>query len=437
MRPVVAIVGRPNVGKSTLFNRLLGRKKAIVADMAGLTRDLNFADTEELGRPFTLVDTGGFEPGTEDDLMAQVRLQAELAIEEADVIVFLMDGKIGLTPQEREIAGVLRKARKPVVYAVNKIDSGRRESELMDFYTLGVESIIALSAEHGRNINELVDAILNSLPEAAPEEPAEERTRVAIVGRPNVGKSSILNRLIGRKRAIVSGIAGTTRDAVDTPFDLPDGRKYLFIDTAGIRKKNRISLKVESYCVMDAIKTIERSDVAVLVLDGSAGLKGQDERIAGIIEEKKRCCVIAVNKWDLVEKETNTAAFIKEAIKKEIPFLNFAPVAFISALTAQRVDSLFGFIDGVTEEARTKFATARLNAALKEVTTAHRPDLYRGRPVKFYYTTQIGASPPSFIVFVNRPQGLKESYKRYLVKGLRSSLGLSTVPIRIVFRERR
>ncbi len=437
MRPVVAIVGRPNVGKSTLFNRLLGRKKAIVADMPGLTRDLNFADTEELGRAFTIVDTGGFEPGTEDELMGQVRLQTELAIEEADVIVFLMDAMSGLTPQEREIAGVLRKASKPVVYAVNKVDSGRRESALMDFYTLGVDNIIALSAEHGRNINELVDAVLSSLPEATPEEPREDRVRVAIVGRPNVGKSSILNRLIGRKRALVSGVAGTTRDAVDTPFDLADGRKYLFVDTAGIRRKNRISLKVESYCVMDAIKTIERSDVAVLVLDGSTGLKVQDERIAGIIEEKKRCCVIAVNKWDLVEKETNTAAFIKDAIKKKIPFLSFAPVVFISALTAQRVATLFDVVDGVADQARTKLPTAVINAALKKVTTAHRPDLYRGRPVKFYYTTQIGVSPPSFVIFVNRPEGLKESYKRYLVKGLRSSLGLDTVPIRIILRERR
>ncbi|GMR04843.1 MAG: ribosome biogenesis GTPase Der [Thermodesulfobacteriota bacterium] len=436
MKPVVAIVGRPNVGKSTLFNRLLGRRKAIVADVAGLTRDLNFADTEDLGRAYTLVDTGGFEPVTEDLMMEQVKLQTRLAIEEADVIVFLMDAKTGLTPQEVEIAAELRKARKPVVYAVNKIDSPAGEVVLGDFYALGAERVIAISAEHGRNIFELVDAITAVLPEATPEEEAGDRVRVAIVGRPNVGKSSMLNRLIGKKRALVSAVAGTTRDAVDTPFDMEGGNKYLFVDTAGIRKKNRVSLKVEAFSVMEAIRTIDRADVAVLVIDGSAGLMGQDERIAGIIEDKKRCCVIAVNKWDIVEKDTRTADYIKAALKKRLPFLAFAPVVFVSALTGQRVDTLFGVIDGVVEEAATKFPTSKLNTVLKEITCAHRPEIYKGRPLKFYYITQTGYSPPRFALFVNHPEGFKDAYKRYLVNSLRVRLGLERVPIRIVFKER-
>jgi len=315
------------VGKSTLFNRILGRKKALVAGRAGVTRDLNFADTEELGRAFTLVDTGGFTTGG-GDIEEEIRLQVRSAVEEADAIIFLMDGRSGLSTEDEEIASLLRKSEKPVFYAVNKIDSPAREAEVADFYRLGVENIYPVSAEHGLGVNELIDAVVESLP-ATEEAPLEEgRIRVAIVGRPNVGKSTLLNRLIGRKRAVVSTVPGTTLDATDTPFDRDD-RRYLFIDTAGIRKKNRVAHRVEAYAVMEAIRSIERAHVVVLVLDATAGITAQDMKIAGIIEEKKRCALIAVNKWDILEKDAGTADVVKAAIRERMPFLAWAPVLFI------------------------------------------------------------------------------------------------------------
>ena len=336
MKPIVAIVGRPNVGKSTLFNRLIGRRRAAVADEPGVTRDLNYGDVEELGRSFTLVDTGGFEPASEDEILRQVREQANLAIEDSDVIVFLMDGRAGLTPQDREIAGMLRRAEKPVLYAVNKIDAQSLEAEAMEFYGLGVSNVISVSAEHGLGLAELMDAVIARLPEAEDEPEHGERIKIALVGRPNVGKSSLLNRLIGKQRSIVSNVAGTTRDSVDTPFDL-NGRGYVFIDTAGIRKKGKVSLRLENYCVMEAIRSIERCDVAALILDGGVGGQGQDERIAGLIEDRKKCCVIIVNKWDIVEKDTHTTKHATEAIRNKLPFLTYPPVLFTSALTGQRV----------------------------------------------------------------------------------------------------
>jgi len=433
--PLVAIVGRANVGKSTLFNRILGKKKAIVADLSGVTRDLNYAEIEDVKRPFTVIDTGGFEVAPEG-IMKDVRLAARLAIEEADVIVFLMDGTDGLCHGDREIASMLRKSAKPLIYVVNKIDSPSREALMADFYSLGVSPLIGVSAEHGLNIPPLMDAIAGALPPSP--EPSEDinRTALALVGRPNVGKSSILNRLIGRERSIVSDMAGTTRDSIDTPVRVDD-RDYLFIDTAGIRKKHKVSLTVESYCVIEAIRSMERSDVAVLVLDGKDGLKTQDERIAGIIEDRKKPCVIVVNKWDIVKKDTHTMALVEEEIRERLSFIYYAPVVFVSALTGKRIEGILPAVEGVFTEARQKISTSRLNKALREVTEAHRPPLYRGKTVKFYYATQFGTNPPSFIVFVNRPLGLADSYKRYLTKGLRAALGLTRVPLRLVFRERR
>jgi len=434
LRPLVAIVGRANVGKSTLFNRVLGRKKAIVADLSGVTRDLNYADIEGLGRPYTLVDTGGFEVAPEG-IMNDVRLQARLAIEEADVIVFLMDGKAGLGHGDREIASTLRKAGKPVIYVVNKIDSPSRDALLAEFYGLGVDNIIGLSAEHGLNIPELTDAVEEALPPVLGECDDLDRTALAIVGRPNVGKSSILNRLIGRSRSIVSDMAGTTRDSIDTPVRVNDS-DYLFIDTAGIRKKHKISLTVESYCVIEAIRSMERSDITLLVLDGKAGLRTQDERIAGIIEERKKPCVIVVNKWDIVEKDTNTMARVEENIRERLAFIYYAPVVFVSALTGQRTDKILPTVESVLTESRKKISTSRLNSALREITGAHRPPLYRNKAVKFYYATQLGSTPPAFIIFVNKPEGLADSYKRYLEKAMRSALELNSVPMRFVFRRR-
>ncbi len=435
MIPIVAIVGRPNVGKSTLFNRILGVRKAIVADEPGVTRDLNFAETEESGRSFTIVDTGGFDTG-DGGIRAQVSDQARLAIEDADVIVLLMDGKIGPVPQDMELVDMLRRSGKTAIYAVNKIDSLRKEADLSDFYTLGMEDIYAVSAEQGRGLNELMDAILAALPTVEEEPPADgERIKVAIVGRPNVGKSSILNRLIGRKRAIVSDVAGTTRDAVDTPFDL-DGRRYLIIDTAGIRKKSKVSLTVESYCVMEALRTIERCDCAILVLDAGSGVTAQDEKIAGLIEDRKKCSVIVVNKWDLVEKDTKTADFVKDTIRRTLPFISYAPVLFTSALTGQRVPKILEAIDSVVEKSRLRVTTSNLNGILEGLVSRQGPPEYRGKEVRFYYATQTGVSPPTFVIFTNFPEGIKDSYRRYMINSLRESLGIDAVPVRLFFRKR-
>ncbi|MFQ5354278.1 MAG: ribosome biogenesis GTPase Der, partial [Thermodesulfobacteriota bacterium] len=343
--------------------------------------------------------------------------------------------KAGLGHGDREIAGILRKAGKPVVYVVNKIDSPSRDELLAEFYSLGVETIIGVSAEHGLNIPELTDAVESALPPSAPVSDDVKRTALSIVGRPNVGKSSILNRLIGRPRSLVSDMAGTTRDSIDTPLCVND-RDYLFIDTAGIRKKHKISLTVESYCVVEAIRSMERSDITLLVLDGHAGLKAQDERIAGIIEDRKKPCIIVVNKWDIVEKDTNTAKEVEAGIRERLPFIYYAPVVFVSALTGQRIDRILPLAEDVLVEAGKKITTSRLNSALREITTAHRPPLYRNKAVKFYYATQLGSTPPAFIIFVNKPEGIADSYKRYLTKSLRAVLELNRVPLRIVFRRR-
>jgi GTP-binding protein len=360
IKPVVAIVGRPNVGKSTLFNRLIGRKKAIVANEPGVTRDLNYADMEECGCDFTLVDTGGFEPVSGDVITEQVAEQMRLAIEDADLIVLLFDRKSGPAPGDTELVSMLRSVDKPVVYAVNKVDTAKAEAGALEFYSLGVNNLVPISAEAGRNMDGLMDAVIALLPDRAAEESLSGSVSVAIVGRPNVGKSSILNRLIGRKRALVSGIAGTTRDPVDTPFEL-DGKKYLFIDTAGIRKKQKVSLTVESYCVMEAIRSIDRCDCAVLVLDASAGVTSQDEKIAGLVEDRGRCCVIVVNKWDAVEKDTHTTRVATEKIREKLHFVTFAPVLFVSALTGQRVLHIFSTVDRVIEEAGRSIPTSALN----------------------------------------------------------------------------
>ncbi len=435
MKPIVAIVGRPNVGKSTLFNRILGRKKAIVADEPGVTRDLNFADVEELGRAFTIVDTGGFESLAADVIQRQVREQATVAIEDSDAIVFLMDGRTGPTADDEELVAMLRKVGKPVVYAVNKVDSDRLCAGLGDFYALGLKEVLPVSAEHGRGVNELIDAVVAVLPEKKEEEAPQERVKVALVGRPNAGKSSLLNRLIGKPRAIVSEVAGTTRDSIDTPFDIGE-RKYLFIDTAGIRKKNRVSMVVETYCVMEAIKSIERCDVAVLVIDGKEGVKGQDEKIASIIEDRKRCCILAVNKWDIVEKDSRTIEYAEKTMRQSLPFLDYAPMVFISALTGQRVLKVIETADDLVRRSAQKLSTSAVNSALEGIAARRQPPAYRGREVKFYYATQTSVSPPGFVIFANHPEGVDTAYRRHLVDSLRDSLGLDGVPIKLFFRKR-
>jgi GTP-binding protein len=346
-----------------------------------------------------------------------------------------MDLKGGLTPEDIDVAGMLRRSGKPVVYAVNKVDSTRLEPGVADFYALGAPEVIPVSAEQGRGVVELIDAVVERLPPAAEVVEVEQGIRVTILGRPNAGKSSLLNRLIGRKRAIVSNVAGTTRDPVDTPAVI-DGKKYLFIDTAGIRRKNRVSMRVESYCVMEAIKTIDRADVAVLVIDGKEGLRGQDERIAGLIEDRKKCSVIVVNKWDIVEKETKTMDALKKIIAERMPFIAYAPVVFTSALTGQRVSTILDAVGHVVEMSARRVPTATLNNVIGDITYRHRPPVYRGRSIKFYYVTQTGISPPTFVLFTNYPEGVDDSYKRYITNRLRETLALDSVPLRVFFRKR-
>ncbi|MEK7680048.1 MAG: ribosome biogenesis GTPase Der, partial [Deltaproteobacteria bacterium] len=409
MKPIVAIVGRPNVGKSTLFNRLLGRRKAVVHDEPGVTRDLNFGDVEWAGRAFTIVDTAGFDLEPEGEISRQVIVQTRLAMEDADLIVVLLDGRAGPMPDDYELAAMLRASEKPVVYAVNKIDTATQAILLHDFHPLGASVLVPVSAESGRDIGEFLDEVVKRLPLREEATATDEgRIKVALVGRPNVGKSSILNRLIGRKRSVVSDVPGTTRDAVDEPFDL-NNRNYLFIDTAGIRKKNRISRRVEAYCVMEAIKAIGRCDVAVLVIDANQGVTSQDERIAAIIADRGKCPVIAVNKWDIIEKDTMSSKRFEDGVREKLPFLPFAPVAFISALTGQRITKLFPVVDRVSDESRRKIPTADLNRALKEMSSRNAPPSYNGKEVRFYYTTQTGTAPQTFTVFTNHPQGVTSS----------------------------
>ncbi|OGP13326.1 MAG: ribosome biogenesis GTPase Der [Deltaproteobacteria bacterium GWA2_54_12] len=436
MKPIVAVVGRPNVGKSTLFNKLLGKKKAIVHDQPGVTRDLNYADTEEMGRAFTLVDTGGFEPDAGNIITKQVRDQARLAIEDADVIVFVMDARAGLIPQDEELVDMLRRAGKPVIYVANKIDTPRQAALVADFYSLGVDEIMGVSAEHGLGITELIDEILRRLPEREEVPVDEDRIKVAIVGRPNVGKSSLLNRLIGKSRAIVSDIAGTTRDSVDTPVDM-DGGKYLFIDTAGIRKKSKVSLTVESYSVMEAIRSIERCDVALLLVDGKEGVSTQDEKIAGLIEDRKKCCAVIVNKWDLApEKDTHTVEYAKETIRQKLPFIAYAPVLFTSALTGQRVPKVLETVNELFERGRSKASTSALNSALESIVARKHPPASRGREVKFYYMTQVAVLPPTFLIFCNHPDGVEDSYVRFLTSALREAIGMEGIPLKVIFKQR-
>ncbi len=437
MKPVIAIVGRPNVGKSTLFNRLARKRKAIVEHEPGVTRDRNYAEASWDDRPYILIDTGGFEPTAKERLQKQIREQAEVAIQEADLIFFLMDGKEGLTPTDMEVASYLRKITKAVFYVVNKVDGERQEEEVFDFYRLGVEKLHSISAEHGRGVGDLLDEAFKSLPPALPqEERAGEETRVALVGRPNVGKSSLLNKLIGRSRAIVDSSPGTTRDAIDTPF-LREGQKYIFIDTAGIRRKSKVTERLEKYSAIKALKSLERCDVALILLDGFEGLTEQDARIVEFAAESGRAIILVVNKWDLVGKDSSTMEDYKERIHREMKTLDYLPILFISALSGQRVAKIFATIEEVVAEHRKRIPTADLNKWLQETVQSFPPPLYRNRPVKLYYVSQVDVGPPTFVLFTNETRGLGESYQRYLVRRLRERYGFSGTPIRLFFRQRR
>lgn len=435
MKPLVAIVGRANVGKSTLFNRLVRTRKAIVEDEPGVTRDRNYGEARWDGRSFTVIDTGGFEPVSQERLWVQIREQIQLAIEEADLIVALMDGKTGLTPADQEIVDLLRGRGKRVFWCVNKIDGPEHEDRVLDFHALGVDRILALSAAHGFGVKGLLDEIVSALPEWTPEAEEGERIKVAVVGRPNVGKSSWINRVLGQRRLLVDDRPGTTRDAIDTAFDI-GSRKYLLIDTAGIRRKKKISLRLEKYSVVEALKSLDRCDVAFFLLDPFEKVTEQDARIGGLICEKGRACVIAINKWDQVEKNNATFAAYTREIRERLHHLSYAPIIFISALTGQRVRKALELIDEVARAHEKRVTTGRLNALLRQAVEKVPPPLHKGTRPKIYFMTQASIKPPTFVAFVNDPDSIHFSYERYLVNRIRETFGFEGTPIRMVFRPR-
>ncbi|MBI3182311.1 MAG: ribosome biogenesis GTPase Der [Myxococcales bacterium] len=434
MKPVVAIVGRPNVGKSTLFNRLAGRRLALVENVPGVTRDRNYADAEWGGRTFTLVDTGGFIPAEREVLQREVREQAQAAVEEADLILFVVDGRAGLTATDQEVADFLRRGGKRVFLAVNKVDTEKvRDAAVADFYRLGLGELFDVSAEHGRGLTELVDGLLGALPPAEEEEERGEAIRLAVVGRPNVGKSTLVNALLGEQRLITSAVAGTTRDAIDAELSF-EGRRFVLTDTAGIRRKSTIAHRLEQYAVLRALKAIERSDVAALVLDATEPAVDQDARIASLAEEKGRALVLVVNKWDLVRDRVREEDF-RAGLKRRLPFVAWAPVVFISALEGQRVQKLLELAARLNDQTAFRAPTPRLNRLLEHVSEEHPAPFAKGRRIRLYYAAQVGASPPTFAFVCNLPQQVPQQYKRYLEHQLRDAFELK-VPIRLLFRER-
>ena len=431
--PVVALVGRPNVGKSMLFNRLTGTRKAVVDDRPGVTRDRNYLETEWNGRPFLLVDTGGLLPSEEEGVTGLVRAQAESAIDEADVIVFLLDRGTGPVGIDTEIAALLRRSSKPIILAVNKVDSDAHEVDVPEFYALGLGDPVPVSALHGRRTGDLLDRIAESVPEV--ETPPEEAgIQIAVVGRPNVGKSSLVNRLVGEEVVIVDDAPGTTRDAIDTALTF-DGQRYVLVDTAGLRKKSRIRRGVELYSTMRALRSIERSDIVVLVVDATAGITSQDARIAGFADETGKGLVLAFNKWDLVEKDDRTAGEYWRAAQSDLPFARYAPVVQISALTGQRVSRVLSLAREVFESASMKIPTSKVNDSIMRAADRRPPSA--GRRANILYATQIGVRPPAFVVFVSDIRALDHNYRRYLANQLREEYGFVGTPIRIVARRRR
>ena len=435
-KPLIAIVGRPNVGKSMLFNKLIGKRLSIVEDTPGVTRDRIYGESEWAGRKFRLVDTGGIEPNTDNQILAFMREQAQIAIDNADVIIFVTDIKTGLTASDQEVAGMLQRSRKPIVLAVNKMDStGTIDPDFYEFYNLGLGDPVAISAVHGHGTGDLLDACFQYLPPDDGVEEDSDVVQVAIIGKPNVGKSSLTNKILGEQRVIVSNVAGTTRDAIDSYFENSCG-KYNFIDTAGMRKKSKVDDTIEKYSVLRATMAIERSDVCLILIDAQDGVTEQDTKVAGLAHDAGKACIIVVNKWDLVEKDGKTMDRMREDIRRDLSYMPYAPILFISALTGQRVNRLFELINYVNDQAAVRITTGMLNSVLADAQTRVQPPTDKGRRLKIYYMTQVGVKPPHFVIFCNDKKLFHFSYQRYLENQIRSVFGLEGTPLHITIRQK-
>lgn len=436
-KPIVAIVGRPNVGKSTLFNVLAGSRIAIIEDTPGVTRDRIYADVEWSGRSFTLIDTGGIEPDAKDIILSQMREQAQIAIDTADVILFLTDFHQGLVDADAKVADMLRRSHKSVLLVVNKVDNFvKDEAGVYEFYNLGIGDPHPISAANRTGIGDLLDEVLKDLPQAQPGEMEDDRPKVAIVGKPNVGKSSLINALLGENRLIVSDIAGTTRDAVDAVVK-HNGREYVFIDTAGLRRKNKIKEDLEHYMIVRAVTAVERADIAVLVIDAKEGVTEQDAKIAGIAHERGKGIIVAVNKWDAIEKDNSSVKKFTERIRNTLSFMPYADIMFISAKTGQRIQKLYDEIDTVLDSSKRRVATGVLNEILSEATAMQQPPTDKGKRLRCYYMTQVSVAPPTFVLFVNDKKLAHFSYMRYIENQIRETFGFKGTDIRILVREKK
>ncbi len=436
MKPIVAVVGRPNVGKSTLFNKIAGKRISIVEDTPGITRDRIYADAEWCGHEFTLIDTGGIEPAANDIILSQMREQAGMAIDMADVILFMVNVRDGMTAADKEVAAMLQKCGRPVILVCNKVDNpGNPPIEMYEFYNLGIGEPKSVSSIHGLGVGDLLDEIVSYFPNESGTAEEENIIKVAVVGKPNAGKSSLINRILGENRVIVSDIAGTTRDAIDSTYEL-DGQKYVFIDTAGMRKRGKINENVERYSVARSLGAVDRADVCLIMIDAQEGITEQDTKIAGYVHESGKASVIVVNKWDLIEKETNTMRNFKNKVKEGFNFMMYAPSVYISAVTGLRVDSLFDMIKSTLAENSKRISTGVLNDVINEAIAMVQPPSDKGKRLKIYYATQAGTKPPTFVLFVNNAELAHYSYIRYLENQLRAKFGFEGTPIKFIIREK-